>query len=65
MFNGKLRGLAMSKKDLPLVEVIASGYEWTCPECDELNKEIEYRGVYTCQNCGREVEADSPEHAYY
>jgi len=55
----------MRKTDLPLVDVIASGYEWTCPECDKLNKEIEYRGAYTCQNCGREVEADSPEHAYY
>ena len=24
------------------VDVIASGYEWTCPKCEHFNTEIEY-----------------------
>jgi len=54
----------MSKKDLPLVDVIASGYEWICPKCDKLNREIEYKEFYVCQDCEQEVRADIPEHTY-
>jgi len=54
----------MSKEKLPLVDVIASGYEWTCPECDTLNHEIEYKEFYVCQNCKQEVRADIPDHCY-
>jgi len=46
------------------VDVIASGYEWVCPSCNELNKEIEYLEKYTCGRCKKEVETSLPEHAY-
>lgn len=45
------------------VDVIASGYEWTCPNCGELNKEYEYRKDYYCSSCGVHVETSLPEHA--
>ena len=46
-----------------IVDVIASGYEWLCPTCGELNKEIEYLEIYTCL-CGLSFETSLPEHAY-
>ena len=33
------------------VELIASGYEWECPECEILNKETEITYYVTCKNC--------------
>lgn len=45
------------------VNVVASGYEWTCPNCGELNKEYEYRQDYFCSSCCDHVETASPEHA--
>lgn len=44
------------------VDVIASGYEWTCPNCGELNKEYEYRPDYYCSCCGEHIETSLPEH---
>ena len=50
------------------VDIIASGYEWICPECDRLNKLIEYpkSGKVICQdkNCQQEFQADMPEHCW-
>jgi len=35
------------------VDLIASGYEWLCPECTEFQTEIEIpRNDLTCQKCG-------------
>jgi len=45
------------------VNLIASGYEWTCPHCQELNKAYEARANYYCTGCGKQVEAGLPEHA--
>ena len=51
--------------DLPeTVYIIASGYEWTCPLCDLLNKEIEHKESVTCQVCKKTFDTDAPEHAY-
>ena len=50
-------------KELPLVDVISSGYEWVCPQCGKLNNEIEYKEHYLC-TCGQEVKTDLPEHTY-
>ncbi|MBW1845556.1 MAG: hypothetical protein JRI94_00115 [Deltaproteobacteria bacterium] len=49
------------------VGLIASGYEWTCPECDTLNKEIEIYNQVTCQNCERtfEVNQEDVNHAFH
>jgi DNA-directed RNA polymerase subunit RPC12/RpoP len=33
------------------VELIASGYEWTCPKCSRLNNEIEVTETVTCPGC--------------
>jgi uncharacterized protein (DUF983 family) len=60
----------MSKKkpDITAVDVIASGYEWECPECGEVNNPIEFRtdqdGCVTCDFCKRRFKANMPEHAY-
>ena len=47
------------------VDIIASGYEWLCPECNTLNKEIEYTERVKCSNpqCFTEFETDLSEHA--
>jgi len=46
------------------VDLFASGYEWECPECEELNHEIEYKEEVTCCACVKAYEANPPEHAY-
>lgn len=48
------------------VDIIASGYEWICPACDTLNKEMEYTEQVNCGNpqCFTEFETNPPEHAY-
>lgn len=45
------------------VDIIASGYEWTCPECNRLNKEIEYTQQVRCELCQQIFETGLPEHA--
>ena len=45
------------------VELIASGYEWTCPECDKLNHEIEVTVTVKCK-CGQSYSTMPPEHCY-
>lgn len=46
------------------VDLIASGYEWTCPKCKELNRIIEYREQVTCSTCSTTFNTNPPEHAY-
>lgn len=54
-------------KNVPVVDVIASGYEWVCPDgdCNTLNEIIEFprNPVVQCSECGKKVELDIPEHA--
>ena len=45
------------------VEMIAAGYEWICPKCDQLNRMIEWREWVTCENCHGDFPANPPEHA--
>jgi len=47
------------------VDIIASGYEWECPNCETLNKMIAYPSsqIVTCASCGNEYEVGLPEHA--
>lgn len=53
------------KSDIPeTVDVIASGYEWTCLICERLYHEIAWKDKVTCTRCHREFEAAAPEHAY-
>ena len=44
------------------VDLIASGYEWTCPECGDLIKEIEIKARVS--HCERTYETAPAEHAY-
>ena len=46
------------------VDIIASGYEWVCPICNILNKEIEYSAVVQCGDCEKKFNTYPPEHAY-
>ena len=46
------------------VELIAAGYEWTCPACDQSNKEIEVKKSVQCKSCEREFEVEDYEHAF-
>lgn len=45
------------------VELIASGYEWTCPRCDHLNTEIASSETVTCVKCGSSFNVDYTYHA--
>jgi len=45
------------------VDIIASGYEWVCPACSNLNKEIECKETVVCQKCCRDFQTYAPEHA--
>jgi len=48
------------------VELIASGYEWTCPnpKCEEyLNKEIEVKEKVKCRKCRRTFIVVDYQHA--
>ena len=55
-----------AQEETETVNIIASGYEWICPECNELNKDIQYEfgRKVTCWNCRKQYETDLPEHAY-
>lgn len=48
------------------VDIIASGYEWICPECETLNEVIEYpkTGMVQCEGCGKGFCTDLPEHCF-
>lgn len=46
------------------VDIIASGYEWICPECEEFNTEIEITEEVQCQECLEIFETKPAEHAY-
>lgn len=46
------------------VDLIASGYEWNCPKCDELNHEMEISLKVTCAVCKMIFETGEIEHAH-
>lgn len=46
------------------VDLIASGYEWICPNCENLNNEIEVTLEVRCSDCKRTFRTHPPEHAY-
>lgn len=47
-----------------MVDLIASEYEWVCPECGSLNNEFEVPKIVKCLKCGNEFETGTPEHCY-
>jgi len=54
------------KGDVPAADIIASGYEWMCPECGILNRfmEIPKHDYVECGDCGALAKAEPAEHAY-
>lgn len=46
------------------VDIIASGYEWICPDCDTLNRVNGLTEIVKCGCCGREFETNPPEDAF-
>ncbi|KKN77477.1 hypothetical protein LCGC14_0360360 [marine sediment metagenome] len=48
------------------VDIIASGYEWICPECERFNTEIEITETVICEapTCKAEFKTNPAEHAY-
>lgn len=45
------------------VDVITSGYEWICPWCDTLNKEIEIKPGVICSRCQKVFDVYEARHA--
>jgi len=48
------------------VPLIASGYDWYCPECGHDNIVIEYKhgAMVHCAKCKSCFETDPPDHAF-
>ena len=46
------------------VSLVASGYEWICPNCDAHNNEIEITETVTCKECKRSFEVSDWNHAH-
>lgn len=51
--------------EYPFVDLVASGYEWTCPLCDKGNTEIALPrdGRVSCSFCDAEFTIGSFNHA--
>lgn len=49
--------------DHPTVDLIASGYEWICPNCDAFHHLIEATDKVTCDSCHKTYEVDEVYHA--
>lgn len=47
------------------VDLIASGYEWKCPECGFLNKEAEVYSNVTCEKCEQVFDVNEYNHAVH
>ena len=45
------------------VQLLASGYEWTCPFCNDLQEEIEANDTVVCSECNKEFEVIELHHA--
>ena len=45
------------------VQLIASGYEWICPDCNSFNKEIEVTERVKCHSCKKTYAVDDYYHA--
>lgn len=48
-----------------VVDLIASGYEWHCPNCKEFNTEIEIENELECAKCKHKFSVGTIDHAYH
>jgi hypothetical protein len=51
--------------ELPTVDLIASGYEWICPDpdCETFNETIQVEETVTCKNCRMTYQVGEVLHA--
>lgn len=54
----------INSEHLEQVNLIASGYEWTCPKCEILHTEIEVTKTVYCFRCKKYYEVGEVHHAY-
>ena len=47
------------------VELIASGYEWICLDCETLNREVEVYCEVVCEKCEKTFEVADHHHAFH
>lgn len=55
--------IKVTKYTVQKVELIAAGYEWDCPDCNWMNKEIEVTENVVCDQCGHVFEVEDFHHA--
>jgi len=46
------------------IDIIVSSYEWECPHCETLNKEIELNETVMCSNCYKHFHVTEYCHTY-
>ena len=51
-------------EDLEKIYLMAAGYEWECPNCAHLNREIEIMAKVACSNCSKDYEVMDADHAW-
>ena len=51
------------KTELRTVNLIAAGYEWSCPECGHEHTEIECCSTVECLNCEENFKVGEINHA--
>lgn len=51
-------------EDFESVNLIAGGYEWTCPICNSLNEEIEATETVNCKGCNTTFKTNPPDHCF-
>jgi DNA-directed RNA polymerase subunit RPC12/RpoP len=59
----EIQRIEAAKDEPEHTDCIASGYEFHCPKCGDLNKLYEYRESAFCTYCGSKVLLDDPHHA--
>ena len=46
------------------VNIIASGYEWICPNCDFYNEIMEITEIVCCEGCHYKYKSGEAQHAH-
>ena len=59
------RGTTKPVAEIPTtVDLIAKGYEWICPSCQEYNETIEAVYLVACHKCKKQYTVSTVESAY-
>ena len=49
--DSEVPAFQFTEESLDLIEMIANSYYWTCPECDNVNEEIQTNDFVNCRKC--------------